>query len=91
MKEGDHVHIAHLYTRKPKKLEPRARGPYKVKEVIVHPITKDAVSVSVATTQPGQQEKIYKRYPRRHLRQICSRLPTIDGKNWLDCDNIKRK
>ena len=52
-KEGDHVYIAHPYSQKPKKLKPRTRGPYKVKEVTLHPKTNDVVSVSVDITPPG--------------------------------------
>ena len=88
-KEGDHVYIVHPYSQKPKKLKPRTRGPYKVKEVTLHPKTNDVVSVSVDITPPGQHKKIYKRYPRRHLLPIRSRLPTIDWKNWPDCGDIK--
>ena len=82
LEAGDHVYITHPYSIKPKKLEPRARGPYKVIKVTHHPTTQDVVSVEVDVTPPGSEQKVSKWFPRRRLRPIRSRLPTIDWKNW---------
>ena len=84
LKVGDHIYISHPYSRKPKKLDPRALGPYKVSKVTQHPVTKDVVSVEVDVTPPGSDEKKYKYIPRRRIRPIHSRLPTIDWKTWPD-------
>ena len=91
LKVGDHVYITHPYSRKPPKLEPRARGPYQVTTVSHHPVTKEIVSVEVDVTPPGQSEKKLKRFPRRRLRPIRSRLPTIDWSQWPPCEEVKDK
>ena len=82
LKAGDHVYITHPYNQKPRKLEPRARGPYKVEKVSQHPDTHDVVSVTVDITPPGCTEKQFKVFARKRLRPIRSRLPTID---WQNC------
>jgi len=79
--EGDYVYIAEPFSKKLRKLEPRAKGPYPITHVSHHPDTGDIVAVEVEVTSGETGELIKKYFPRRRLRPIRFRLPRMD---WRD-------
>ena len=82
------MYVTRPYSRKLKKLELRVHGPYKVTQVSTYPETGDVISVEIDVTLPGSEKLELKRFPRRRLRPIRSRLPTIDWNNWLENKDV---
>ena len=75
---GDFVYLTRPFSDKLKKFAPRASGPFKVEGVSYHPETSEVVAVTVNITQPGEIEPTLKVYPRRRIRKLTARLPTVD-------------
>ena len=78
IEKGEFAYIAYPFSKKIKKLEARAKGPYLVTQVTKHPETGDVVSIEVEVKDPNTGQSVIKRYPRRRIRPVRARLPLVD-------------
>lgn len=75
---GDFVYIAEPFSKKLKKFQPRAYGPFPVTHVTHHPQTNDIVGIQVDTTDSKLWDPPVQYFARRRLRPLRFQLPKVD-------------
>ena len=83
LKPGDFTFVTWPYNQKPKKLQPKGYGPFKITKVSHHPDTGDVVSVECDIAPSDSVEPKLKVFPRSRLRPIDALLPSVDWDQLL--------